>query len=60
MFKALHHQLTREVWDNTNGQNEKSDDKHAGDPSYLATMPLYALNVYPVPTVMCREILLQV
>jgi len=27
------YQLTRENWDDANGQNEKFDDKHAGDPS---------------------------
>ena len=31
LFKL--YQLTRENWDDANGQNEKSDDKHAGDPS---------------------------
>ena len=25
------YQLTREIWDDTNGKNETSDDKHAGD-----------------------------
>ena len=26
------YQLTREIWDDANGQKEKFDDKHACDP----------------------------
>ena len=31
-FLLKSYQPTREIWDDANGQNEKSDDKHAGDP----------------------------